>query len=63
MWSDIPAFQGERSEYAERVKGEIRPTRFADLPLDLHAGRERVEDPVDAWLANDWNSSNAAKEI
>jgi hypothetical protein len=44
-------FEGERHKYAERIKKEIGLTLIADLPLDLTAGRERVEALVDAWLA------------
>ena len=47
-------FEGKRYEYAEKIKHEIRPTLIEDLPLDLTAGRKRVEELVDEWLACHW---------
>jgi excisionase family DNA binding protein len=44
-------FEGERSKYAARIKQEIRPILIEDLPVDLTAGQERVEELVDEWLA------------
>jgi hypothetical protein len=52
-------FEGQQYKYAQEIKQEIRPTLIEYLPLDLTAGRERVEDLVDEWLANHWNPSNA----
>lgn len=50
-------FEGERHKYAEKIRQEIRADLIADLPLDLTAGRERVEELVDEWLAAHWTET------
>jgi len=45
-------FEGERYEYFKRIKQEIRANLASELPLDFMAGRRRVEELVDDWLAD-----------
>jgi hypothetical protein len=52
-------FEGELYRYARRIKQEIRPNLIEDLPLDLIAGRQRIEELADDWLADHWNSPDA----
>jgi excisionase family DNA binding protein len=49
-------FEGKRYQYAEQIKQEIKPELIEELPLDLTAGWQRVEQLVDEWLANHWTS-------
>jgi len=49
-------FEGKLYEYATQIKRGIKPVLVEELPLDFTAGRQRVEQLVDEWLANDWNS-------
>ena len=45
-------FEGERYEYSKRIKQAIKPDLIEELPLDLIAGRRRVEELVDDWLTS-----------
>jgi hypothetical protein len=49
-------FEGKLYEYARKINQEIKPGLIEEMPLDFTAGRQRVEQLVDEWLANDWNS-------
>ena len=51
-------FEGQRYKYAQKIKQEIRTALIEDLPLDLTAGRERVEQLK--WLAAHWESPSDA---
>ena len=48
----------QRYKYAQKIKQEIRTALIEDLPLDLTAGRERVEQLK--WLAAHWESPSDA---
>jgi excisionase family DNA binding protein len=52
-------FEGKRYEYSKRIKQEIKPDLIESLPLDFIAGRQRVDELVDDWLAAHWNSPDA----
>jgi len=56
-------FEGERYEYSKRIKQAIKPDLLEELPLDFSAGRQRVEELVDDWLAAHWNSPNAPSAV
>lgn len=45
-------FEGKIYEYVKQIREEIREELMEDLPLDYLAGRRRVEQLVDEWLAN-----------
>ncbi len=53
-------FEGKIYEYARQIKQEIKAALLNELPLDFTAARQRVEQLVDAWLANDWNSRDTS---
>lgn len=53
-------FEGKLFDYAKRIKQEIKPALLEELPLDFAAGQLRVEQLVDEWLANHWNSRDTS---
>jgi excisionase family DNA binding protein len=53
-------FEGKLYEYARQIKQEIKPGLIEALPLDFTSGRQRVEQLVDAWLANACNSQDSS---
>jgi len=46
-------FEGETYEYSRRIRQEIKPKLMQEVPLDFIAGRRRVRELIDEWLANE----------
>jgi hypothetical protein len=53
-------FEGKLYEYGKRIKQEIKPALLNELPLDFIAARQRVEQLVDEWLANEWDRQDTS---
>jgi hypothetical protein len=45
-------FEGKLYQYAKQISEEIKPDLLKDLPLDFLAGRRRVEELVNEWVAS-----------
>jgi Skp family chaperone for outer membrane proteins len=45
-------FEGKLYQYAKQIVEEIKPDLLEDLPLDFRAGRRRVEELVNEWVAS-----------
>jgi len=43
---------GKLYQYSKQIAEEIKPALLEDLPLDFLAGRRRVEELVEAWVAS-----------
>jgi excisionase family DNA binding protein len=52
-------FEGKLYQYSKQITQEIKLDLIEELPLDFLAGRRRVEQLVDKWLAAHWKAPDA----
>ncbi len=56
-------FDGKLYEYSKEIEAAIKPELIEELPLGSTAGRQRVEELVDEWLAAHWKPPDDVRNV